>query len=144
MWETTSPPAAPRSIVNTGIPAALAFSIDGTIASASVGLTRIASTPCWIKSSMLVASVAGSSCESTMTRVTPADEAAASAPSFKVTKNGLFRVDRDRPRVYSSASATGSATDSSSTAFGEQAAKRSNATAKMLNSTRVFFFIFFS
>ena len=53
---------------------------------------------------MLVASVAGSSWESTTTSVIPAVPAAASAPSFNVTKKGLLSVDRDRPMVTSPAS----------------------------------------
>ena len=104
MWETISPPLAPRSMVNTGMPASFAFSIEGTIASASVGLTRITSTPCWMRSSMLVASIVESSWESTTTSVTPAAPAAASAPSFNVTKKGLLSVDRDSPKVTPSAS----------------------------------------
>jgi len=49
---------------------------------------------------MLAASVAGSSCESTTTSSTvPSASAAACAPSRRVTKNGLFSVESDRPSV---------------------------------------------
>ena len=99
IWDTTAPLAALRSSVNTGMPASLAFWIEGTIASASVGLISRALTPRWIRSSMLVASLAGSSCASTTISWTPFSLAANSAPSFNVTKKGLLSADSDRPSV---------------------------------------------
>ncbi len=101
MWETIVPPAAARSTVNTGMPAALAFSIEGTTASASVGLISKASTFLEIRSSRLAASLAGSFSQSTMTSLTPTTAAAFSAPSLRVTKKGLSNVEMDRPRVSS-------------------------------------------
>ncbi len=144
MCETISPPAAPRSIVNTGMPASLAFWIEGTIASASVGLTSSASTPFWIRSSTLVASLAGSSCASTTISSTPAFPAASSAPSFNVTKNGLFNVDSDSPNVTPSASGGASAAgDGASVAGTTHCAATSD---RMITATHVkisLCFIFF-
>ncbi len=86
----------------TGIPALLAATIAFPTASESVGLIRIKSTPWVNKSSILDNSFAASFCESNTINSTPISSALASAPSFNVTKNGLFKVERIKPIFLSS------------------------------------------
>src|SRR6056297_197561 len=89
----------PRSTAMTGMPAALACITAGTTAAESVALMISTSTPRTIRSSMSETCVLTLSCASVTSRSTPASSAAACAPSRRVTKNGLLRVDNDKPTV---------------------------------------------
>src|SRR5699024_9401629 len=136
IWLTTSPPSALRSTVITGTSWELADSIAVTTASESTGLTSRTSIFCCNKSSISLNCVDASSCASVTTMSYPASSAAASAPSRNVTKNGLFKVEMDRPIFTESSEDPSEFSPPSSDEPGlsvEQALTTSNNTAKSPN-----------
>ena len=88
---------AALSRVTTGILLLLAALTELTTASESVGLIRRTSTPLTRRSSTFPNSLEGSFCESRTISSYPNSLAFFTAPSFNVTKKGLFCVDTTRP-----------------------------------------------
>ena len=116
MEQSTSTPLTTRSTAMTLMPFSIASSTAGATASESTGLTIRTAIFLEIRSSMSLVCFAESSPASTTMRSTPSSFAFASAPSDRVTKKGLFRVDRDRPTLPSTAAAPSSAAAVSSPA----------------------------
>ena len=100
IWQSTSTPLTPRSTAITLIPWDMALFTAGATASESTGLTI--STPTFLdtKSSMSLVCLAASSPASTTTSSTLFSVAAFLAPSVRVTKNGLFRVETEKPITF--------------------------------------------
>src|SRR5919201_3879821 len=94
------PPFAARSSAITGIPASLAFWTDGTMASESVGFTRMTSSRWVMKFAIWSACFALSLTASTTTSSAPAWSAALWAPFRRLTKKGLFSVDSASPIFF--------------------------------------------
>src|SRR2546422_3598180 len=133
MWAATVTPFAPRSTVMTGIFAPCTFLMVGAMASLSVGLIAMTATFFWIKSSIWLASRAESFCASSTTRLTFSLVAAACAPSRRSTKNGLLRVEIDRPTVGGAAAYSGK-TESTSNTTGTSKPLRMRSPSFMISS----------
>src|SRR3989454_1176987 len=105
----------------------------GAMASLSVGLMAMTATFFWIKSSIWLASRAESFCASSTTRLTFSLVAAACAPSRRSTKNGLLRVEIDRPTVGGAAAYSGK-TESTSNTTGTSKPLRMRSPSFMISS----------
>ena len=99
MAQSTSTPLTTRSTEMTLIPAATASCTAGATASESTGLTMRTLIFLEIRSSISLVCFAASSPASTTIRSAPSSSAFASAPSLRVTKNGLFSVDTEKPML---------------------------------------------
>ena len=84
----------------TLIPLDTAFFTAGATASESTGFTINTPTFLEIKSSMSLVCFAASSPASTTIRFPPSSSALALAPSARDTKNGLFRVETEKPMAF--------------------------------------------
>ena len=97
--EAMVPLSALRSRAITGIFALLAASTEVEMAAESTGFTKSTLTPCWSRSATSLACFAGSFWASTIFTLTPSSLAFASTPSLTETKNGLFKVEMEKPIV---------------------------------------------
>ncbi len=89
------------STITTGIPAALALAMAGTISFEPLGVMASAPTLVWIRFSMICICLSTSTSRSAActTRVTPSRSASACAPRCISMKKGLFRVLSTRATV---------------------------------------------